>query len=248
MYWRSSFLTSSLPRIFHSWVRRDHGIWRHIIFTSATQWLPITFLALPSSFSLSLPTRSVGSSYPSVWDWAFTSDTGAVNNPIWLTRRRCGWQQSCRKRRIITCQKYIWTNTSVQRLKRAYQNDRMTGISYLHQPVITSQRNRRTWKWVFFPEWICSTWFSFVFQTNHRAEKTEISALELEDCQGKYLKLTSRSSSENLSLTNSMVFGGSCNIGSPSNVEFFVRRRRIGFRIACARDPIIFLIRIGRRV
>lgn len=44
--------------------------------------------------------------------------------------------------------------------------------------------------------------------------------------------LTSLSSGVNLRVTISISFGGSCRIGSPSNVEFFVRRRRRGFRIA----------------
>ena len=40
--------------------------------TSATQVLPIAFLARANSLSLSLPTRRVGSSYPSVWDCTIT--------------------------------------------------------------------------------------------------------------------------------------------------------------------------------
>ena len=48
---------------------------------------------------------------------------------------------------------------------------------------------------------------------------------------------TSRSSWLNWSLTISICLGGNSKSGLPSNLEFFVRRRRMGFKMACALEP-----------
>ena len=55
---------------------------------------------------------------------------------------------------------------------------------------------------------------------------------------------TSRSSSVNWSLTISISLGGNSRSGLPSNVEFFVRRRRIGFKMACALEPDYHEVRV----
>ena len=129
-----------------------------------------------------------------------------------VTNVRYGWQHSWRSRRIKTNIK-TWLGLSQVTSRVTIKIDTLLNNSVLLYKFVDSQ---------------------FRFPLKIIIDLDVDTAL---GSRGNEWSLTFLSSSVNCSFTISISLGGSWSKGSPSKVEFLVRRRSTGWRMAWAREP-----------